>query len=212
MIPSMMIILLSVAGYGLVHSLLASLWVKAQARRLFGPAADRLYRLVYNGIAVVTFLPLMALLVALPGRTLYRLQPPWSWMALGIQFLAFLTLALGVLQTGAGSFLGLRQLTGPIETAAPRLVISGLYRFVRHPLYTAGLAFIWATPVMNTNLLAFYTGLTVYIVVGTLHEEYRLRREFGEAYKAYCRRTPMLIPFRFGSVRRAIFWRHSKKI
>jgi protein-S-isoprenylcysteine O-methyltransferase Ste14 len=212
MIPSMMIILLSVAGYGLVHSLLASLWVKAQARRLFGPAADRLYRLVYNGIAVVTFLPLLALPVALPGRTLYRLQPPWSWMALGIQFLAFLTLALGVLQTGAGSFLGLRQLTGPIETAAPRLVISGLYRFVRHPLYTAGLAFIWATPVMNTNLLAFYTGLTVYIVVGTLHEEYRLRREFGEAYKAYCRRTPMLIPFRFGSVRRAIFWRHSKKI
>ena len=56
-----MIILLSVAAYGLVHSLLASLWVKAQARRLFGPAADRLYRLVYNGIAVITFLPLLAL-------------------------------------------------------------------------------------------------------------------------------------------------------
>jgi protein-S-isoprenylcysteine O-methyltransferase Ste14 len=211
MIPSAMIILLSVAAYGLVHSLLASLWVKAQARRLFGPAADRLYRLVYNGIAVVTFFPLLALPVVLPGRTLYRLQSPWAWMALGIQFLAFLTLVFGVLQTGAGSFLGLRQLAGPIETAAPRLVITGLYRFVRHPLYTAGLAFIWATPVMNTNLLAFYAGLTMYIVAGTLHEEYRLRREFGEAYREYQRSTPMLIPFRFGSLRRAIFWRHSRK-
>jgi protein-S-isoprenylcysteine O-methyltransferase Ste14 len=52
---------------------------------------------------------------------------------------------------------------------------------------------------MNTNLLAFYAGLTVYIVVGALHEEYRLKREFGEAYKVYCQRTPMLIPFRCGS-------------
>jgi protein-S-isoprenylcysteine O-methyltransferase Ste14 len=209
MITSAMIILLSVAAYGVVHSLLASLWAKAQARRLFGPTADRLYRLVYNGIALVTFLPLLALPVALPGRTLYRLQPPWSWVFLGIQFLAFMTLGLGLLQTGAGSFLGLRQLAGPLETAAPRLVITGLYRFVRHPLYTAGLAFIWATPVMNTNLLAFYAGLTAYIGLGTLHEEYRLRREFGEAYREYQRRTPMLIPFLFGSVRRAIFWRHS---
>jgi len=201
MITSAMIILLSVAAYGFVHSLLASLWAKAQARRLFGPTADRLYRLVYNGIAVVTLLPLLALPVILPGRTLYRLQPPWSLISLGIQFLAFMILGLGVLQTGAGFFLGLRQLAGPIETAAPRLVTTGLYHFVRHPLYTAGLAFIWATPVMNTNLLAFYAALTVYIVVGALHEEYRLKREFGEAYEAHCRRTPMLIPFRWGSSR-----------
>jgi protein-S-isoprenylcysteine O-methyltransferase Ste14 len=195
MILSAMIILLSVAAYGLVHSFLASLWAKAQVRRLFGPTADRLYRLVYNSIAVVTLFPLLTLPVVLPGRTLYRLQPPWSWMALGIQFLAFLALVLGVLQTGAGSFMGLRQLAGPIETTAPRLVITGLYRFVRHPLYTAGLVFIWVTPVMNTNLLAFYAGLTIYIGVGTLHEEYRLRREFGEAYREYQRSTPMLIPF-----------------
>ena len=201
MISSMITIFLSVAAYGIVHSLLASLWAKAQARRLFGPAADRLYRLAYNGIAMVTFLPLLALTAALPGRLLYRLQPPWSLVALGIQFLALLTLALGLLQTGAGSFLGLRQVTGPPATAAPRLVITGLYRFARHPLYTAGLAFIWATPLMNTNLLAFYAGLTIYIVIGTLHEEYRLRREFGEAYEAYCRRVPMLIPLPRGRSR-----------
>lgn len=197
MVTSALIILMGVAAYGLVHSFLASLWAKAQARRLFGSVADRLYRLVYNGIAVVTFLPLLALPVTLPGRALYRLAPPWSWLFLGIQLLALIILGLGLLQTGAGSFLGLRQLVSPGEAAAPRLVVTGLYRFARHPLYTAGLVFIWATPVMNTNLLALYAGLTVYIFLGTLHEEYRLRRELGEAYRAYQRSTSMLIPFFF---------------
>jgi protein-S-isoprenylcysteine O-methyltransferase Ste14 len=200
---SVMFILLAVAGYGFVHSFLASLWAKAQARRLFGPAAGRLYRLAYNAIAVVTFLPVLALTAALPGRILYRIQLPWLLISLAGQFIAILALALGILQTGAGAFLGLRPLIGPAEAGSPRLVLTGLYRFVRHPLYTAGLLFIWLTPLMNTNLLALYSGLTVYIVLGALHEEYRLKREFGQAYLDYCRRTPMLIPYR---------WNHSNKI
>lgn len=195
MITSAVITFLAAAAYGMVHSLLASLPVKARARRLFGPLADRFYRLVYNVIAAISFLPVLALTAALPGRTLYRLQPPWSVIALGIQSLAFLALILGVLHTGAGSFLGLRQLVDPMETGTPRLVVRGLYRFVRHPLYTAGLLFIWATPIMSTNMLALYAALTIYIVIGALHEEYRLRHEFGEAYREYCQRTPMLIPF-----------------
>ena len=51
MTPSFWIILLTVFVYGLVHSLLASLWAKAQARRWFGPAADRWFRLLYNLLA-----------------------------------------------------------------------------------------------------------------------------------------------------------------
>jgi len=41
-LKSAVIIFLAVAAYGVIHSLLASLPAKAQARRLFGPAADRL--------------------------------------------------------------------------------------------------------------------------------------------------------------------------
>jgi protein-S-isoprenylcysteine O-methyltransferase Ste14 len=205
MITSAIIILLSVTAYGLFHSLLASLPVKAWARRAFGTAADRFYRLIFNAIAVVSFLPLMALTAALPGKILYRLPPPWSLIGPVIQFLALLALGVGLLQTGAGSFLGLRQLVGPPESSAPQLVVTGLYRFVRHPLYTAGLLFIWPIPVMTSNLLALYAGLTVYILVGTLHEEYRLRREFGEAYRQYCQHTPMLLPYRLP--RRVISWK-----
>lgn len=197
MITSAFIILLAVAVYGCVHSLLASLPAKALAQRLFGPAANRGYRLVFNGFAVVSFLLVLALTAALPGRTLYRLPFPWLWFSLGIQIMALLTVALGLLQTGAGSFLGLRQLIGTPESGAPRMVVTGLYRFVRHPLYTASLFYIWATPLMTSNLLALYIGFTVYIIIGALHEEYRLTREFGEAYTEYRRSTPMLIPYRW---------------
>jgi hypothetical protein len=128
MITSAIRILLLVTAYGFIHSLLASLWAKDQARRLFGSVADRLYRLVYNGIAVITFLPMLALTAALPGRILYRLQLPWSLILLGVQIFAILMLALGVLQTGMGSFMGLRSLISPIEFGIPQLVVvSGIY-------------------------------------------------------------------------------------
>ena len=195
MILSAIVIFLSVVVYGLIHSLMASLPVKAWARRQFGLAADRYYRIVFNWVGLLAFLPVMALAGALPGKPLYRLHLPWILLTLGLQFCAVLAVAVGVMQIGAASFLGLRQLITLSDTTAPRLVTAGLYRFVRHPLYTAGLVFIWASPVMTTNLLALYVGLTIYFVVGSLHEEYRMRREFGDAYREYQRHTPMLIPF-----------------
>ncbi|NOH03709.1 MAG: isoprenylcysteine carboxylmethyltransferase family protein [Chloroflexi bacterium] len=70
----------------------------------------------------------------------------------------------------------------------------GLYRLVRHPLYTFSLVFIWLTPVMSQNSLALYTGATLYLLIGAYFEERKLLRDFGEAYAEYKRKTPMLIP------------------
>ncbi len=74
------------------------------------------------------------------------------------------------------------------------MVVHGLYRWVRHPLYTAGLLFIWLTPVMSINLLALNIGLSVYLVVGAIFEERKLLQAFGPAYAEYQQRTPMLVP------------------
>lgn len=38
---------------------------------------------------------------------------------------------------------------------------------------------------MTTSLLAFNTAATVYLVVGSLHEEARLREAYGDEYDAY---------------------------
>jgi hypothetical protein len=70
---SALIILLAIAIYGFIHSLLASLRLKDLARRAFGPGAQRVYRLAYNGFAVVSFLPVLALILMLPDQGIYPL-------------------------------------------------------------------------------------------------------------------------------------------
>jgi len=191
---SPLLIILAVFLYGVVHSLLALPRAKALARRWFGPAADRWYRLGYNLFGVISFLPVLALPALLPDQTLYTIPTPWSYLALAGQAAAVVMLAVGVMQTGAWKFLGLQQAFAPENQSPPRLVLTGLYRWVRHPLYTAGLLFIWLIPVMTANLLALNIGLTIYLIVGALFEERKLVREFGEAYLQYRKVTPMLIP------------------
>jgi len=186
--------LAGVAAYSTVHSLLASLRAKAFARRLLGPVSDRFYRLVFNILGIVTFLPVLAIPVLLPGRRLYLVPWPWSGLMMAGQLVAVLVVAIGLLQTDVWHFLGVRQLSGLLESRPATLVTTGLYRHVRHPLYTAGLAFLWLSPVMTTTLLALYAGLSVYLYIGSLFEERRLQAEFGPAYAEYQKRVPRLFP------------------
>ncbi len=179
--------------YGAPHSLLASWWAKRKARQSFGALGARGYRLFYNIVAVITFIPVLAVPAWMPGPTLYSIPWPWLLLTGALQLLAAGAIAIGVLQTDAAHFLGLRQLM-VAEERPSELIVSGLYRWVRHPLYSAGLLFIWLTPVMTTGLLGLNLGLTVYVYLGSLFEERRLIDEFGAAYRSYQARVPRLIP------------------
>jgi protein-S-isoprenylcysteine O-methyltransferase Ste14 len=200
MLVSVMIIIVSAALYAAVHSWLASQRMKDWTRRTLGPATDRWYRLAYNVVGGVTFLPLLVMLVWLPDRVLYTLSPPWLWLALLGQLLAVAGLVYGLWLTNVWHFLGLCQLfdlpdDGRIDCKPP-LVVAGMYRWVRHPLYFWGLVLIWLTPQMTVNRLALFGALSVYLYVGTFFEERRLVAEFGDDYRAYQRQVPRLIPWR----------------
>jgi protein-S-isoprenylcysteine O-methyltransferase Ste14 len=190
------LIILAVALYGVVHSWLASLRLKAMLRQRFGNQMTRMYRLAYNVFATLSFLPILALSLALPDKEFYRIPYPWLLLTATIQGLAVLLLLVGLWQTGLWAFLGLQQLLEPPQEVTQKFVVNGLYRWVRHPLYTAGLLFIWLTPIMTINELALIVGLTAYLVVGAYVEERKLVAEFGEAYLRYRDRTPMLFPIR----------------
>ena len=182
--------------YGVVHSVLASLQAKSLAAGRFGRTGARFYRLIFNILAVITFIPVAALVGLLPDRKIYSIPFPFNLLALSLQLAAGLGLLVGVIQTGAMSFLGLEQLLDSSSMDRPSsLVTAGFYRFVRHPLYSFGLLLLWFAPVMTWNLLALSVGLTVYILVGIIYEERKLEREFGEAYREYKHKTPMLVPF-----------------
>jgi len=184
---------LAVLIWGVVHSVLASMGAKDWVQRLLGEAGVRFYRIAYNLFSVISFLPILWLMVVLPDQMLYQIPAPWMYLFLAGQFAAVVLLVIGVLQTDTLSFVGLRQLFEGEERSS-QLIKHGLYRWVRHPLYTAGLLIIWLTPVVRQNFLIIFVAATVYIIVGAIFEERKLEREFGAAYAEYKDSTPMLIP------------------
>ena len=199
---------IAVLLWGTLHTILASLKAKVFALRWFGKSKEHFHRLAYNLVAVISFLPVLAIAAMTPDRRLYLAPLPWSALMGFGEFLAVVTLVVAFRQTDAWEFLGLRQLMGTVSSEKPegaletkqgRLVTTGVYRYVRHPLYSAGLAFIWLLPLMTVNVLAINSALTIYIVVGAYFEERKLRGEFGREYGDYADVTPMFIPFLKGN-------------
>jgi protein-S-isoprenylcysteine O-methyltransferase Ste14 len=179
--------------YGLVHSMMASIGFKDLLYTLVGRPAERYYRLFYNFISGVTFLPVLALTLMIPDKTLYSIPHPWTILTLGIQVVSAALLVFSLLQTGAFQFIGISQALGLKTTET--LNTAGLYRYIRHPLYAFSLLFIWLTPTMSLNIFLLYAALTVYIIIGAIYEERKLERVFGEAYRKYKARTAFLVPF-----------------
>lgn len=180
--------------YALIHSLTASLACKAFVKRRL-PRFFASYRLAYNLLALLLLVPLAALAWARPGPDLWRFDGAAGWIANGVALAALLSF----LRHGGGYdlpvFLGLRRETNEATGGnAPRLIISGWHRHVRHPWYTLGLVLIWSRD-MNAASLVSGLAVTLYFVFGSRLEEQKLIVEFGERYLAYRRRVPALLPW-----------------
>ena len=188
-------LVLSVLLWGLLHSLFASLRFKDFVQRVLGLGSNRFYRLFYNLFAGISFVAVLIVAALTPDQTLYVIPFPWVILMILGEFMAVAALVIGFMQTDAWDFIGIRQLSGTDVKRPPELVTRGLYRYVRHPLYTAGMMFIWLMPLMTIRVLAIDLALTVYVIVGAYFEERKLQRKFGQDYINYMAATPMFIPF-----------------
>jgi protein-S-isoprenylcysteine O-methyltransferase Ste14 len=185
-------LIITIALWGIIHSLLASVGFKNFLRSALGEGFMKSYRLLYNLFAVISFAPILYLMITLPDQPLYQVPRPWSYLMRAGQGISALLLLAAVLQTDMLAFVGLRQLVEEEKMSA--LVTGGLYRLVRHPLYTFSLLFLWLSPSMSLNSFVVYVALTLYILIGIIFEERKLLREFGQQYASYRAVTPMLIP------------------
>lgn len=166
----------------------AALWASRAAKR---PALreETVYR-------VLTIVGAVLMFVQFPrsGRPLlFWLPPPWfDWLMLvvvvaGLAFTWWARIHLGTLWSA--------RVTRKDDH---RIVDTGPYGLVRHPIYTGILGALYATVLAFPGPFNFIGVLvmTVAFVIKARLEERFLMQELGaEAYEGYRRRVPMLVPF-----------------
>lgn len=188
-------ILSSGAIYGLIHSALASNDAKSVALCLFKSGGMKYYRFFFVVVASITTLAYISLSFLFPDQPIYRIPFPW-WILTGIlQLGALLGAILSMFATKIMPFLGLDVVFNPnISTPSEKLNTGGLYRYMRHPIYSFSFILIWLSPVMTWNLLGLFIGVTLYTVIGSIFEEKKLIQAFGEDYIEYKIKTPAFFP------------------
>jgi hypothetical protein len=198
------------ALWALLHSLLASKPAKDLTRWVAGPRyRDGLYRCAYNLQSVVLLAWAIRWFSRLPDRELYRARPPLSWMLRIGQVASLGVLLSGVRVIGFLDFAGVGRLRGVLAGLDPgpepeaqgppigadgEMVAAGAFRFTRHPGNLGLLGFFLLLPRMTANRAVLTALVALYVVTGSLHEEYRLRAAYGAAYERYRHSVPFLVP------------------
>lgn len=178
--------------YFFLHSLLAANFVKQWTAQHL-PGSMNYYRVVYNIIAIVGLL----ILLSITFKDKYMLFIP----NMLIKAAAVLFVCTGLFILGAAfyifdkmEFFGFRQQAS--DTPGP-LVFEGIYRYMRHPLYS-GVFFLMLgiTAYLPTlsNMIVFAITIA-YIEIGSRLEERKLIAVFGNEYILYCRRVKRYFPF-----------------
>ena len=134
-------------------------------------------------------LVLIVLLIALPGRDDWPTPRGLDLVALGL-------VVAGLAVIGASALrLGSAFTPNPVPTEKGALVMSGIYRWVRHPIYSGALLIVlgvtlrsgsWWTALVAVVLIVFFN------VKSRLEEHHLARRYPG--YPAYAAITPRFIP------------------
>jgi protein-S-isoprenylcysteine O-methyltransferase Ste14 len=174
------------SAFALHHSIFARTGLKAAVTRVL-PAT--LERSAYVWIASLLFIGVCALWQPIAGVA-WRLEGVWRVAGFAAQLAAGVVTLVAARQLGMLRLAGVDQvLTASASDAVATLDDSGLYGFVRHPIYLAWLVLVWVAPVMTGTRAAFAALSSIYLFVAVPFEERDLGRLFGAAYGDYSRRV-----------------------
>ncbi len=188
--------LLMVLSWGLfyfVHSALAASKLKRILESKW-PSHYKWYRLFYSVLSSILFLGILIQAMFLPVELVFS---PDSFSQYGgylIATLGIIILSRSTKQISLGSFLG-TQLKKE-KTSESKLIISGIYSHVRHPLYVGLLGtFLGYFLVSGTvGALIHLSCLIVYLPIGIYFEEKNLIAEYEDQYRNYRKEVPAFFP------------------
>ena len=190
---------LLVIAWCVLHSVMISISVTDYVKKRLG-STFRFYRLFYNLVAVITLIPVAVFAHSITTQVVFQ----WNgYMRIGqviLLAISFLLFFLGGRHYDVRQFLGIQQIKKGTShkaiTDTGELNISGVLGITRHPWYLAALLLIWARQ-MDVSIIVVNLILTSYLIVGTLLEERKLLKEFGEKYRTYQQKVSMLIPYKW---------------
>jgi protein-S-isoprenylcysteine O-methyltransferase Ste14 len=160
----------------------------AIARSARGPRETVLLLISLSGLG---FVPLIYVATGFPAFADYPFQPVLAWLGLVFAIAALVTFRLTHKALG-------RNWSVSLEVRENhQLITAGVYRHVRHPMYTA----FWLWAVAQALLLPnWIAGLAGIVGFGTLffgrvaREERMMLESFGDEYRTYMERTSRIIP------------------
>lgn len=201
-----------------VHSLLAARRSKSAVAAVVGEAPYQgTYRLFFVGQSLVSFIALLCYTRGLPRRALYRVHGPTRVLLRAGQLASLIAVYWAAHQIGVARLSGITNYRawrrgesippGPVAQGPEigrdgKLMVSGPFLRTRHPLNLIPLGLFWLTPDMTTRRFAFNVVSTIYLVVGSKHEESRLIDTFPQLYPAYQHSgVPFYLPSRQAELR-----------
>ncbi|MEA3466766.1 MAG: isoprenylcysteine carboxylmethyltransferase family protein [Thermodesulfobacteriota bacterium] len=77
------------------------------------------------------------------------------------------------------------------------VVKEGVYRYVRHPMYSSLLFLAWGAFLKRISLvtLSLVIGISIFLFVAALVEENENVRFFGDSYREYMKQSKLFIPW-----------------
>jgi len=132
----------------------------------------------------------------------YLINPQWmAWSKIGLpEWARWFGFGFGIIVVGLIYWLFISIQGGITPVSATRkdhkLVTHGIYRWVRHPLYTVGSSLYISFGLMSDNWFIIFMGVGAFIVMAirTPKEEANLIEKFGDEYREYMKKTGRFLP------------------
>jgi len=133
-------------------------------------------------------------------QLLWQVEGPARLLLYGVSAAGWLLVLASTFLINHFDLFGLRQAWFHMRGLPPGsdvpFVTRAFYRITRHPLMLGFLVAFWATPAMTLGHLLFALATSGYILVAVKFlEERDLVAHFGDTYRDYQRRVPMLLPW-----------------